>query len=144
MSPRVRRVVQAILYELFAILFVGPAMSIVFDAPMASSIALAFVLSSIALAWNYVFNALFEHWASRQASRRRTFARRLAHGAGFEVGLVGMLAPVMAWWLDTTLWNAFVANLGLLVFFFVYAVVFTWCFDLVFGPPRSAVDAGRA
>lgn len=139
-----RRVVQAVLYEFFAILFVGPVLAWLFGAAMDSSLALAVVLSSIALAWNYVFNGLFERWEARQPSRHRSFARRLAHGAGFEVGLAVMLTPVMAWWLHTTLLRAFAANLGLLVFFFVYAVAFTWCFDRVFGLPASAVDAGRS
>lgn len=141
LSPRRRRVLQAVLYELFAIAFVGPVLAVLFDEPMGSSLALAVVLSSIALAWNYVFNGLFEWWESRQRSRRRTPARRLLHGAGFEGGLTVLLVPVMAVWLDTTLLTAFVANLGLLVFFFVYAIAFTWCFDLVFGLPASARDA---
>lgn len=138
MGPRRRRVVQAVLYEVGAILFAGPVLAWAFDEPMASSLALAAVLSSIALAWNYVFNGLFERWESRQADRRRTLARRVMHGAGFEFGLVLMLVPVMAWWLHTSWLQAFVANLGLMVFFFVYAVAFTWAFDLVFGPPASA------
>lgn len=41
-------------------------------------------------------------------------------------------------WLDISALEAFLANLGLLVFFFVYAVVFTWGFDRVFGLPESA------
>lgn len=138
LSPRRRRVLQALLYEAFAIAFVGPVLALVFDEPMGSSLALAVVLSTIALAWNYVFNGLFEWWESRQRSRRRTLARRLLHGVGFEGGLTVLLVPVMAWWLGTTLLVAFLANLGLLLFFFVYAVAFTWCFDLVFGVPASA------
>jgi len=140
MSPRVRRVVQAVLYEVFAIIFVGPALALVFGVAFKSSVVLALVLSTIALVWNYIFNALFERWEARQASRHRTWRRRLAHGAGFEGGLVVFMVPVMAWWLETTLFKALVADLGILAFFFVYAVVFTWCFDLAFGPPRSAVQ----
>lgn len=143
MSPRVRRVVQAVLYEVGAILFVGPVLGVVFDESMGSSLALAALLSTIALAWNYVFNGLFEHWESRQHDRRRTLGRRLAHGAGFEGGLVLLLVPVIAWWLQVSWLHAFIADLGLLAFFFVYAVAFTWCFDRVFGPPASA-HPGRA
>jgi uncharacterized membrane protein len=78
--------------------------------------------------------------------RGRSFARRLAHGAGFEGGLVILLLPVMSLWLDISLLTAFLANLGLLVFFFFYAISFTWCFDRVFGLPASARagDADRA
>lgn len=138
MSPKLRRVVQAVLYELIAVVFVGPALAGIFDEPMGASIALAALLSTIALGWSYVFNGIFERWEARQASRRRTLGRRIAHGVGFEGGLVVLLVPVMAWWLDTTLWHALVADLGIVVFFFVYAVAFTWCFDRVFGPPESA------
>lgn len=141
MTPRTRRVLQAVLYEVFAIAFVGPVLGFVFDKPQSSTLLLAVVLSSIALCWNYVFNALFERWESRQAVKGRSLARRLAHGAGFEGGLTVILVPVMALWLSTSLTVAFVANLGLLVFFFVYAIAFTWAFDRVFGLPQSARQA---
>ena len=38
----------------------------------------------------------------------------------------------------TTLWLAFLADLGLIVFFLFYTMAFTWCFDQVFGLPSSA------
>lgn len=138
MSPKQRRVVQAVLYELVAIAFVAPILSTVFDEPASSSVGLAVALSTIALTWNYVFNALFERWEARQSVRGRSLARRLAHGLGFEGGLVLLFVPVMAYWLQTSALNAFLANLGLLAFFFVYAVAFTWTFDRVFGLPESA------
>ena len=144
MKPTRRRVLQAVLYETFAIAFVGPALSVVFKEPAASTLGLAFVLSTIALAWNYVFNAIFERWESRQTVRGRSFARRVVHGLGFEGGLVVILVPVMALWLNTSALNAFLANLGLLVFFFVYAIVFTWAFDRVFGLPESATKRVEA
>ena len=138
MSPITRRVFQAVLYEVFAIAFVGPALSFAFNEPQTSTFGLAVVLSTIALTWNYAFNWTFERWESRQIARGRSFARRLAHGAGFEGGLVVILVPVMSLWLKVSPAAAFVANLGLLVFFFVYAIAFTWAFDRVFGLPASA------
>ncbi len=141
MKPRTRRIVQAVLYEAIAIAVVGPVIAVVFGESASSSLMLAFVLSTIALLWNYLFNGAFEWWEARQPSGRRTLARRLAHGAGFEIGLLFLLTPVMAGWLKTTLLQAFMANLGLLLFFLVYAIVFTWCFDLVFGPPASTQRA---
>lgn len=139
MSPSTRRVLQAVLYEVIAIAAVGPILSFAFDEPPASTFGLAVVLSTIALAWNYAFNWIFERWESRQPVHGRSFARRLAHGAGFEGGLVIILVPVMAHWLDIPASAAFVANLGLLLFFFFYAVAFTWAFDRIFGLPASAL-----
>jgi len=143
MSPTTRRVLQAVLYEAIAIAVVAPVLSMAFNEPSVSTFGLAVVLSTIALGWNYAFNWIFERWESRQTVRGRSFARRLAHGVGFEGGLVVILIPVMSLWLDITAAAAFVANLGLLVFFFVYAIAFTWAFDRVFGLPASAkaVDA---
>lgn len=138
MTPRARRVLQAVLYEVVAITFVGPVLSLAFTEPVASTFALAVVLSTIALTWNYLFNALFERWESRQAVRGRPFARRLVHGIGFEGGLAILLIPVMSLWLGISPLQAFIANLGLLVFFFFYAIGFTWGFDRVFGLPESA------
>ncbi len=138
MNPRVRRVVQAVLYEAGAVIFVGPALSLIFDRPAASTIALAILMSSVALAWSYAFNTLFERWESRQKTKGRPLWRRLAHGLGFEGGLVVMLVPVMAYWLQISLLQALIADLGVLAFFFLYAVVFNWAFDGLFGLPESA------
>jgi uncharacterized membrane protein len=138
MTPLQRRVLQAVLYELGAIALTGPIVGLSFDVGAGSSLLLAVIMSSIALAWNYVFNAGFEHWERRQVRRQRTVWRRLMHGIGFEGGLGLMLVPLMAVWLDIPLWQALVAEIGLLALFFLYAVGFTWAFDRVFGLPESA------
>lgn len=138
MSPKSRLILQAVLYEAFAIAFVTPALSFMFNEPASSTVGLAVVMSSIALGWNYVFNTIFERWEARQLVRGRSFARRLMHGIGFEGGLVAILVPVVAFWLNTSFISAFLANLGLLAFFFVYAIAFTWVFDRIFGLPESA------
>lgn len=144
MHPTTRRVFQAVLYEAVAVAFVGPVLGLLFLQPLASALGLAVCMSLVALAWNYVFNGWFEAWEARQAVRGRSLRRRLAHGVGFEGGLVIMLVPIMAWWMDTTLWVAFIADLGILGFFFVYAVAFTWTFDRIFGLPQSASPVAAA
>jgi uncharacterized membrane protein len=138
MSPTTRRVVQATLYECLAIAVVTPVLALAFSHPPGSAFVLSAVMSTIALAWNYVFNSLFERWEARQIVKGRSLARRIAHGVGFEGGLALILLPVMAWWLDVSLLAALMADLGLLAFFFVYTVAFTWVFDKVMGLPESA------
>ena len=138
MTPLRRRVLQALLYEGIAVAVVAPTLAWVFDSPPLSALALTLATSAVALAWNYVYNALFERWESRQAVRGRSAARRLAHSAGFELGLVVLLVPLIAWWLGVTLWQALLADLGLMAFFFFYTMAFTWVFDRVFGLPLSA------
>ncbi|WP_296291410.1 chlorhexidine efflux transporter [Limnohabitans sp.] len=53
----------------------------------------------------------------------------------------------MSLWLDISLTRCLAwPILGLLAFFFFYAIAFTWCFDRVFGLPASALadDADHA
>ncbi len=140
MKPRTRRVVQAVLFEGIAVSVVAPALALVLSRPMGSTFWLAAFMSGVALAWNYVFNTLFERWEAAQVERGRSFSRRLAHGAGFEGGLVLMLVPVMAVWLDIPLLQALIADLSILAFFFFYTIGFTWLFDRFFGLPESALQ----
>jgi uncharacterized membrane protein len=138
MTPRTRRVVQAVLYEVVAIACVAPMLMLVFGQSPLSSLGLSFTMSSIALAWNYTFNTFFERWEARQSVKGRSWQRRVAHGLGFEGGLALILVPVMAGWLGISWWQALLADLGILLFFLVYTVAFTWVFDRVFGLPQSA------
>ena len=96
-------------------------------------------LSAIAQTFNFAFNALFEAWEARQVSGKRAWQRRAVHGIGFKIGLGLIVVPVMAWWLNIGLWEALLADVGIMVFFLVYAVVFTWYTDRVFGPPESTL-----
>jgi uncharacterized membrane protein len=138
MSPRSRRVLQAVLYEAGAIALVTPAIAFFFAEGKGSALGLSVLMSSIALAWNYGFNAVFEYWERRQSVKGRSALRRMVHVIGFEGGLGLILIPVMALWLHISLWEAVLAELGFLAFFMLYTMVFTWCFDHLFGLPESA------
>ena len=138
-----RRVVYVTLYELIAIAATSVGLAAFADSSVERAGVAAVVSSAVAVAWNVVFNTLFERWEARQTVRGRSLGRRAAHAVGFEGGLVVMLVPLMAWWLGTSLLAAFVADLGILAFFFVYAIVFTWGFDRVFGLPASALPVGE-
>jgi len=138
-----RRIVYVTLYELIAIAATGIGLAVFSDSSVERAGVAAVVSSAVAVAWNVVFNTLFERWEARQTVRGRSLARRAAHAIGFEGGLVVMLVPFFAWWLDVSLWQAFVLDLGLLLFFLVYTFVFNWVFDRVFGLPASALPVGE-
>jgi len=69
--------------------------------------------------------------------------RRIAHAIGFEVGLLCFLVPVFAWWMNVTLLQALLMDLGLAMFFLGYTFVFNWAFDAIFGLPASATGAAQ-
>ncbi|WP_367848146.1 PACE efflux transporter [Rhodoferax sp. WC2427] len=136
-----RKFVYVSLYEGFAIVAATLGLAGMSGQGMHAAGILAVATSAIAIVWNLVFNTLFERWEARQAVRGRSLARRVAHAVGFEGGLTVIFVPLMAWWLDTTWWQALAMDLGLLLFFLVYTFAFNWAFDRVFGLPASALQA---
>ena len=138
-----RRVVYITLYEAIAIVAASIGLAAMSGQGLGHSGALAVIASVIAVIWNLAFNALFERWEAKQAVRGRSVWRRVAHAIGFEGGLVMFLVPTFAWWLDITLMQALVMDLGLVIFFLVYTFVFNWAFDAAFGLPASASGAAQ-
>ncbi|MDB5732295.1 MAG: hypothetical protein JWQ03_2190 [Variovorax sp.] len=138
-----RRAVYITLYEGLAIVSASAGLALMSGQNLGHSGVMATAASAIAVVWNFVFNALFERWESRQAVRGRGLRRRVAHAIGFEGGLVAFLVPMFAWWLGVSLWQALVMDLGLAGFFLVYTFVFNWGFDRVFGLPASATGAAQ-
>ncbi len=136
-----RRVLYVSLYELIAIAAATWGLSKLTGQGAGHSGVIAAAASVVAVVWNLVFNWAFERWEARQPVRGRSVARRVAHAIGFEGGLVFTLVPLFAWWFGVSLWQAFVMDLALIVFFLCYTFVFNWVFDRVFGLPASALPA---
>jgi uncharacterized membrane protein len=137
-GPR-RRVLYVTLYELIAIAAATLGLAVLTGQGAGHSGVIAVAASAVAVVWNVVFNWAFERWESRQVVRGRSVGRRIAHAIGFEGGLVFTLVPLFAWWFNVSLWQAFVMDLALIVFFLCYTFVFNWVFDRVFGLPASAM-----
>ena len=136
-----RRVIYVTLYELIAIAAATLGLAALTGQGAGHSSVVAVAASAIAVVWNLLFNWAFERWEARQVVRGRSVRRRIAHAIGFEGGLVFTLVPLFAWWFDVSLWQAFVMDLALIVFFLCYTFVFNWGFDRVFGLPASAMQA---
>ncbi|MBL0946365.1 MAG: PACE efflux transporter [Hydrogenophaga sp.] len=136
-----RKVVYLTLYEAIAIVSSSAGLALLSGSGMGHASVAAVAASVIAVVWNLVYNTLFERWEARQTTKGRSVLRRVVHAVGFETGLVVTLVPLFAWWLGITLWQAFVLDLGLIVFFLVYTFVFNLAFDRVFGLPASAAPA---
>lgn len=133
-----RKLVYVTLFELIAVGMTTGLLSLISTRPVEYAGMAAVASSAIALVWNLVYNAAFECWEARQARKGRGLLRRLAHAFGFELGLVLLLVPLFAQLLGLGLWEAFVYDLGLMLFFMVYTFLFNLGFDHVFGLPASA------
>ncbi|NIE65332.1 PACE efflux transporter [Burkholderia sp. Ax-1719] len=134
-----RRIVYLTLFEGFGILITGTSFATLADSGADRAGAAAILTSLVAVGWNAVYNWLFERWEMRQTKRGRSPLRRVMHAVGFEGGLVIFLVPMIALTLRVSLGEAFLMDIGLTVFFLVYAYVFNLIFDSIFGLPASAL-----
>ena len=83
------------------------------------------VIAWIALVWNMIYNAGFDRLENRYGLTRN-LRLRVIHAFGFELGLILIVIPLAAWWLNISLWQAFVLDIALVLFYLPYAFSTTW------------------
>ena len=121
---------HALTFELLAVAISAPALSWLMGVSMAHAGLLTLMISLIAMVWNVVFNALFDR-IERRMNLVRTFGVRVIHAISFELGLIVTVVPLAAWWLNLSLLDAFVLDIGLLLFFLPYTLLFNIGYDKV-------------
>lgn len=133
-SDRIR---HAVSFELIGILLATPLAAFAFHLPGGDSAVIVIGSATVAMAWNYVYNLLFDLALRRfGASTEKTLPLRVLHAILFELGLLAMMLPLIAWYLGISLWQALVMDVAFAVFYMVYAFVFNWAYDRVFPLPE--------
>ena len=122
------RFFHALTFEVLAIIISAPALSWLTGVSMAHAGLLTLMISLMAMLWNMLFNTLFDRIALR-LSLVRTFRVRIVHAVLFELGLVALVVVLMAWWLEMSVPDAFVLDIGLILFFLPYTFLFNLGYD---------------
>ncbi|MFZ6046516.1 multidrug/biocide efflux PACE transporter [Pseudomonas sp. CR3202] len=130
---------HALAFEGLAVLLTAPVLSLVLGKSLAHMGALTLMFSTVAMLWNMLFNSLFDR-AQRRLGFQRTLRVRVCHALLFELGLIVALVPLAAWWLSIGLVEAFLLDIGLLLFFLPYTLAFNWTYDTL----RARLLEGRA
>lgn len=138
MSPTRRKILYAVSFETMGTLVATLGLMAMASAKAVDSLALSIIGATVALCWSFLYNTIFEAWETRQPTRGRSVRKRAVHALMFEGGMVAILVPIMAWWLQVSLIEAATYEAGLILLFIVYTYVFTWGFDRLFGLPASA------
>jgi uncharacterized membrane protein len=130
------RIRHAISFELIGLSLVTPLGAWTFDKPLHDIGIVSLVSAAVAMAWNYLYNLGFDHAMLRLAGHLRKSLRvRVLHALLFETGLVAILLPFFAWYLQIGLLPALAMDAGFSVFFLVYAFVFNLAYDHMFPIP---------
>ncbi len=131
------RIRHAISFELIALLIVTPAGALLFGKPISDIGVIAVGGATIATGWNYLYNLGFDHLMRRlTGSTQKSTAIRVGHAILFELGLLVVLLPFVAWYLQISLWDALIMDVAFALFYVVYAFVFNWGYDRVFPLPE--------
>ena len=94
------RIRHALSFEVIGLLLVTPLAAFAFGMPMHSVGVVAIVGSLLATGWNYLYNILFDHAALRlRGTITKTVPMRVLHAVLFELGLLLVLLPFIAWYL---------------------------------------------
>lgn len=138
------RIFQSILFELIALTITIPVGAMLFGVPLGDFGLVAAVCTTFAMLWTYAFNLGFDHamlWLT--GSTQKSLRVRIGHAILFEVGLVSLLVPFIAWYLGVTIWEALVLDVALAGFYLVYAFVFYWVYDIIWPAPETGASPAR-
>ncbi|MEX0971029.1 MAG: PACE efflux transporter [Paracoccaceae bacterium] len=139
------RIRHAISFEIIGLVLVTPLGAWAFDLPLHSIGVLALVAATLATMWNYIFNYGFDRAMLRlRGDVGKKVWHRVLHAVLFELGLLIILVPLIAWHLDISLMAAFIMDVAFALFYLVYAFVFNWLYDVVFPVPNPTGGAGSA
>lgn len=130
------RIRHAVSFEVIALALIVPLAAWGYDMATSEIGMVAVVSAIIAMLWNYVYNLMFDRAMLRWVGYlRKTLRQRVVHALMFELGLLTVLAPYIAWQLSVGLWQALVMDLSFSVFYLIYAFAFNWAYDVVFPVP---------
>jgi uncharacterized membrane protein len=131
------RLRHALSFEILALLLVVPLAALAMGQPVQDMGVVGVVSATLATLWNMVFNWLFDHaLRSLTGTTQKRPRVRILHAILFEAGLLLVLMPFIAWYLQISLLAAFLLDAGLAAFYLVYAFGFNWAYDRLFPLPE--------
>ncbi|UEH07286.1 multidrug/biocide efflux PACE transporter [Pseudomonas sp. HN8-3] len=124
------RVFQALGFEGLALLICTPLLVWITGRPALEMGAVTLGISLLALSWNVVFNSLFDRLKTHLQLANSGWTRVL-HALLFEGGLILLAVPLIATLMKISLLEAFILDIGVLLFFLPYTYVYHWGYDVL-------------
>ena len=138
------RLRHALSFEILALLLVIPLGAAAFDEPVADLGVVGVTCATVATAWNLLYNVAFDFALLKmRKTTRKTPAVRVTHAVLFEGGLLVVLAPFIACYLEITLLHAMLMNVAFSLFYVLYALGFNWAYDKLFPLPEWEQEFAR-
>ena len=122
------RIIHAVSFEGLATLILAPTTAWLMQRSVVEMGGLSILLATLAMIWNLIYNAVFDRlWPVSRVVR--TLKVRALHAVGFESGFIIIGVSAVAWVLGVSLIQAFMLEIGFLLFFLPYTMLFNWLWD---------------
>ena len=132
------RIRHTVLFEIIALVMVATVGSWAIGRSMMETGILGLMFSVMVMFWNLLYNWLFDLWDQKHRQlAKRGVGLRLVHAVLFELGILTFGVFLVAWWLDMTLFQALLLDIGFALFFIAYAFAYNWVYDIVFPVARA-------
>lgn len=121
-------------FEALLMAILIPVGSLFFDKAMTDIGLLGVVLSTKAMLLNLIYNWAFDRIDARagRIASERSHIGRILHAIGFEFSLTATSLPILVWWLEIGLLEAFATDVVVTSFVVAYTYVFTLIYDNAF------------
>ncbi len=131
------RIRHAISFELGGLALISPLGAWAFGMPVADVGVVGVAGAIIATVWTYIYNLAFDAALQRlRGGTHKSLPLRVLHAVVFELALLALLMPVIAWYLGVGLVHALVMDVAFAGAYMVYAFVFNWAYDRAFPLPE--------
>lgn len=138
MRTRFDRWRHAIGFELIGLILVVIGLNQILGADASHLGVMGLAFSIVATLWNYIYNIWFDKaLLTLTGSVQKSIKIRVIHAIMFEAGLLIVTIPFIMWWMEMGFVEAIIMDLGLVVFYLIYAFVYNLAYDRLFPVPQK-------
>ena len=126
------RFVQAVLYEIIALVLLTPVYSFALDLPMDNSFETLAMISLAVIIWVWIYNTIFDRMMYARLgllAHEKTPRIRLFHAALYEVTITFIAVPIILYMSGKPVWVALLADIAFSFVFASYTYVFYLIYD---------------
>lgn len=124
------RILHMALFEAIALMIFVPLAMFIAQEDATTMLGMSIILATIAMGWNFIYNWIFDILFGHERIKRGVILR-IFHASCFELGMVIASFPIMMMILQKDFLTILWMDIGTVTFFFIYAILFNWAYDII-------------
>lgn len=130
-----QRIYHAIFFEIFGLIIFIPSSALLFNHSIGEMGIIGILSATAATLWNFIYNILFDKgMLAYLGTVIKNIPIRVLHTVLFELGLIVILIPMIAYILNIDLLSALIMDIAIVLFYLIYSFVFNIIYDKIVKP----------